>query len=218
MKKYIAFLIIIFTAVQLLGQNENTVSDRIAGAYGIDSFSKVKSIHYVFHVQKGEKNVQREWIWFPAEKNVIAGSGENAVKYNRDSFDRKDEKLSKIDRQFINDNYWLLFPFRLAWDKGVKVVEKGKAKAPVSGGILLQVNVEYDGGDGYTPNDIYELYLNDNFEIVEWVYRPGGNGKINKPASWSEPEEFNGIKISLSHQNKDGSFRLWFTDLDVKLK
>lgn len=217
MKKIaIVFLFVIFT-VQIKGQSGKDIAAKIAGAYGIDNFTKVKSIHYVFNVKKGLKGVRREWTWFPAEKIVIAGSYENAIKYNRKNFDKNDPKMKKLDHNFINDNYWLLFPFRLVWDTGVELVSKGKFRSPITKTECERVDAVYKN-EGYTPNDVYELYLNGNHEIIEWVYRPGGSKEKAKAVKWDEPEDFDGIKISTSHQNKDGSFRLWFTEIRIEFK
>lgn len=219
MKKYIIHLFLFFFASLLSGQGVNGVAEKIASAYGIANFGNVKSIQYTFNVQKGEKHISRVWKWFPEEKKVISGTGENKVEYNRNSFDKNDSKMKKLDHQFINDNYWLLFPFRLVWDKSVKVeVAEESAESPINGIKTMKIRASYIGNDGYTPNDIYELFVNENYNIVEWVYRPGGAVDKNYPATWSAPEDFGGIKISTRHENKDGSFKLWFSGIKVEMK
>ncbi len=215
MKIYKLFLLTFILGSVLFAQSSKGIAAKIAETYGIENFKNVKSIQYTFNVQKGEKKVSRTWKWFPHQKKVISGTG---VEYVRTSFNREDKELRKIDWQFINDNYWLLFPYHLQWDTGVEIEEKGDAVSPINNIKCSQINAVYKGDDGYTPNDIYELYLNSNFEIIEWVYRPGGSKDKVYPATWSSPEDFNGIKISLKHANKDGSFKLWFTDIKVELK
>ncbi|RMD48245.1 MAG: hypothetical protein D6830_07205 [Ignavibacteria bacterium] len=214
--KYKLILVVIFSlAASLLSQEKPKIIDDLARHYGIESFRDVNSIHYVFNVERGDRKISREWTWFPSEKKVIKGSGKDKVEYIRNTFDRKDENLLKIDNQFINDNYWLLFPFRLYWDSGVTITDEGESHAPISGEKCHKLVAAYNNSDGYTPGDIYEVFLDDQLNILEWNFLPGGDLSKTFSVKWSKPENFEGILISTDHSDKSGKFRLFFTEIIV---
>ncbi len=214
--KYKLILVVIFSlAASLLSQEKPKIIDDLARHYGIESFRDVNSIHYVFNVERGDRKISREWTWFPSEKKVIKGSGKDKVEYIRNTFDRKDENLLKIDNQFINDNYWLLFPFRLYWDSGVTITDEGENHAPISGEKCHKLVAAYNNSDGYTPGDIYEVFLDDQLNILEWNFLPGGDRSKTFSVKWSKPENFEGILISTDHSDKSGKFRLFFTEIIV---
>ncbi len=102
----------------------------LAQAYGVDSFTKVNSLEFVFHVQKGEKKVARHWKWFPKEKRVIAYGADGDVSYYQNS--KMTEKEKAIDAKFVNDSYWLLFPFQVKWDRSnLLTFVKEDVKTPI---------------------------------------------------------------------------------------
>jgi hypothetical protein len=64
----------------------------------------------------------------------------------------------EIDPGFVNDQYWLVFPFHVYWDAGADVQDRGMTKLPLGKGTGRHVVVKFAGG-GYTPGDTWELYL-----------------------------------------------------------
>ncbi|NIT13893.1 MAG: hypothetical protein GTN99_06550, partial [Candidatus Dadabacteria bacterium] len=59
--------------------------------------------------------------------------------------------------------------------------------------------VKYVNDAGYTPNDIYELYYDDDYIIKEWVYRKGGSAENPRAATWEQNSSHSGIIISENH-------------------
>ena len=110
-----------------------------------------------------------------------------------------DEKTKKIDAAFINDNYWLLFPFHLVWDKNVEFKDDGIKNYPISKGKGRCLIVTYSKQVGYTPGDAFELYLDKDNRIHEWIYRKAGSMKNPFPATWEGNKNFKGVIISTEH-------------------
>ena len=200
--------------------NDNTpLNIKVAKAYGIDSFSKIKKIDYTFNVNFNGKVFKRKWEWYPETKDITywgkdsSGKDEN-MSYNQNK--NMDEKTKKIDAKFINDNYWLLFPFHLVWDKNVDFKDEGLKNYPVSKGRGRCLVITYSRKVGYTPGDVFELYLDKDYKIHEWVYKAGGSEKNPFSATWEGNKNFNGITISTEHYGPGKKFKLWFSDINVE--
>ncbi len=214
------FLILFFISLLTL-QGGQPLKELVAEKYGLDNFSKVKSIDFTFNVKMGNKSVSRKWLWYP-KTNAVTFWGkykdgkELKYTYTRKKISEvKDPKTRWVDARFINDEYWLLFPFHLVWDTNVDVENAGIKKFPLSNEKGKCLIVKFSKNVGYTPGDIFELYIGKDNLIKQWVYRPGGSEKEKYPALWQDNKDFNGITISTMHNDPQGKFKLWFTDVKV---
>jgi hypothetical protein len=197
-----------------------TLRERIGNAYGVHYFSQVEQIQYMFNVKIGEKQIRRFWIWEPKLDRVTykGMDYQEAVTYYRHEIDTTAaSEFKKIDAWFINDNYWLLFPFRISWDTDLKIEDIGRQSLPLGGGKARCVVISFPASGGYTPGDVYELYLDDNSRILEWVYRRGGSEEPTRVTTWEDYRQAGPLVLALNHQAADDSFRLWFTDVGVKM-
>lgn len=182
---------------------------KIAEAYGLEAFPALTEIQFTFHAQLPDKKVERSWIWKPQIDEVTAV--DSKTTYKRSEMKEAEEA---IDAQFINDQYWLLFPLHLVWDKNKTLtLAEEKVPGPISGDPFHKLSVQY-GDVGYTPGDAYDLFYDDDFKVREWVYRKGGAEKATRISTWEDYENFEGVHISTNHQGPDG-FRVWFTGIEV---
>jgi hypothetical protein len=198
---------------------EAEIRQKVAEAYGIQSFGQIEQIRYTFNVQLGDKNVSRSWVWQPKMDEVTfkAGADKQPITYSRKKISAAaPENLKKIDGWFINDNYWLLFPIRAAWDNQAKVDDIGQKDLPMGEGKARCMIVSYPSEGGYTPGDVYELFLDDSFRITQWIYRKGGSTVPTRVATWEDHRQVGPLVLSLSHQGADKNFRVWFTKVAVK--
>ena len=194
---------------------------KVADAYGIQNFGQIEQMRYTFNVQAGDKNVSRTWIWQPKTDEVTFAAGSNAqpITYSRKKISATGpDNLKKIDGWFINDNYWLLFPIHLAWDRQAKCEDIGMAKLPLGEGKARCLVVTYPPEGGYTPGDVYELFLDDSFRVIQWVYRKGGSTVPTRIATWEDYRKVGPLLLSLNRQGADKNFRVWFKDVAVKIK
>ena len=201
-----------------LAQNESVTGEKIAQAYGIDGFDQIKELRYTFNAKLGATEIKRSWVWQPKENKVTlvkVGDDLKNVSYHRQDLDKDPEYLKEMDSWFINDQYWLVFPFHLVWDEGIRIEVGGESEnLPIGTGLTTKVIVTYPDTGGYTPGDVYDLYIDENYMILEWVYRRGGSEEPTRISTWEDNQKFGPIIISLDHKGPD-EFRVWFTDVAV---
>jgi hypothetical protein len=131
----------------------------VAEKYGVKEFDKIQELSYTFNVIIGDKTIVRKWKWEPKNKKVTYfedKKGKSEYAYHRDKLESGDKnKNLKVDKWFINDQYWLLFPFHLVWDDHVEITEREKNKSPIQKEYCRVLEIIYVDGKGYTPDDIY---------------------------------------------------------------
>lgn len=216
MKNKLLFLIVI-PVLALWSCNDPKVEDtlplKVAKAYGFENFDRVKSVAYTWNVQVNPETVRtRNWKWNIKDRTVFYSDADTSFTY---SLDLPKEELPAIDGGFINDKYWLMFPFQLVWDTGYTYTIMENISAPISGQPSTQLTILYNQEDGYTPGDAYDLFLDENFLIKEWVFRRG-NGLEGRAITWENEKEFKGLKFATEHKNADGIKFIWFTGIEVE--
>ncbi len=210
-------LAVLLALPTLHAQDASTTAQAVAQAYGIDSWPTVERVAFTFNVDAPGKKVTRAWLWEPREERVTLTDPAGAsTSYQRGDVGT-DPALTTIDQQFINDSYWLVFPFHLVWDTGATLTEKsGPLPLPIGDGDAAKsLTIQYSNDVGYTPGDAYDLYLDPNNEVLAWTFRKGGAKEVSLATSWSKPTAFDPIRISTDHEGKDG-FRIFFTDVSVE--
>lgn len=198
----------------------------IAQAYGIDGWSQIERIDFTFNVQRPGRAepMSRQWSWWPNDTAVrLEKEGQEPIEYRRNELPRmrlpSDHPIIQADRQFINDSYWLLFPFQIVWSNP-EVSYEGEAPLPMGDTDAPKITVQYPEEGGYTPGDAYDLYLDENHRIQQWVFRRGGKPD-GSAMTWSQHRQLGPIVVSLEHEgpaNAQGErFRLWFSDVRAEL-
>jgi hypothetical protein len=205
--KFLIFLIS-FSIIAVMA-SANETAHLIAKNYCIENWDEIESITYTFNVKSPRAEFGRAWTWYPKEDKVHSHADD--VTYTRG--EGMDEK---IDKNFINDVFWLLFPFQIVWDPSLTFEEEANVKDPISGATVQKLKVIDNREDGYTPGDAYELFYDKNYNLTAWNFIRGGEGE-GRPTVWKGNQEFNGITISTEHRNPEG-MGLWFSDIEVKLK
>jgi len=191
---------------------EASLPMKVALAYGFDQFDRLNSIAYTWNVQvDSARVVTRDWKWNIKGRTVYYADADTSYTY---SLDLPADEMPPADKGFINDKYWLMYPFQLVWDEGYTYTVEEDVPAPISGNISTKMIVVYNDEDGYTPGDAYDLYLDENFMIREWVFRRG-NGPDGRPFTWENEKEFQGVKFATEHKNADGIRFIWFTNIRV---
>jgi hypothetical protein len=190
-----------------------TVPEQIAVAHGLKNFDDVKEIQFTFNVRVGDSiRTSRAWNWKPQTNEIRLTQGDISQSYTRtDSIAEEDKD---IDQKFINDSYWLLFPFHMVWSDP-EISEEKSGIAPISKKEMTYLEVSYKGEGGYTPGDTYVIYYRDDLLIEEWIYK-SADGKREMPTTWENYEDFEGLKIAKSHESPDGSFEIFFSDIEVE--
>jgi len=203
-------------------------AEKMAKAYGLDSWGQIEAIRYTFNIDLAafRLKLSRSWVWEPKTGQVTYEGKDKAgnpvkVTYSRSQLSSQPENVQKeIDPGFVNDQYWLLIPFHACWDSGATVEDKGMQKLPLGGGTAKLVSVKYPSGGGYTPGDTWDLYLGPDNRVKQMAFHHGGNAKPSVViATWAGYKKAGPLLISTDHRGTaDGKpLHLTFTDVAVKL-
>jgi len=199
------------------------IRHKIADAYGVHSFHTVERVSFTFNGKSGEQGTRRTWMWWPQEGRVRYDGGTwndgNPIEYRTADLEgQPSEDVVAADQRFINDSYWLAFPFHVEWDIAATVTDEGMAPLPIGEGTARKVVVAYPETGGYTPGDIYELYVSEDYRVLQWVFRPGGSETERYPRTWENELRFGNVSFATEHAGPDGDVRLWFTDIAVEFR
>ena len=193
----------------------NSIGDQIALANGIKNFEKAGLLEFTFNVQRDTAAPSsRHWQWFPKTNEAVFITDSTTTRFKRT--DTTTQELKKLNARFTNDEYWLLYPLHLGWDNGYELKDSGMKSAPISGKSLRKLIIKYNATDGFTPGDMYDLYIDQNQHIQEWIFHKTGAPAPSLITSWENYKDFDGLQIAQNHTSKDGKFRLWFTGIQIK--
>lgn len=198
----------------------DSLATKVAERYGLSNFPKVKSIHYVFNVLHDGKNMSREWTWFPQADSVIykgpdaGGLPIQAAYSRRNTYSMAAANVVAVDKMFMNDQYWFLFPLHLRWDKDLKLevaaVEQGTGKDEA-----YKLTAMYPATGGYTPGDAYDIFVANDGTIKRWIFRRGNAPKPTVEAIWAVPVKKGDLNVSLERPGAKPGFKVWFTGVEV---
>ncbi len=206
-------------------QKRPPIAENIAKAYGLDSWGQIEQIRYTFNIDIPGIKVSRTWTWEPKADRVTYEGKDKAgspvkVTYLRSQLSTQPDNVKKeIEPGFVNDQYWLIFPFHAYWD-GANVEDLGMHKLPLGKSSAERVVVKYSGEGGYTPGDTWELYVGPDNRVQEFIYHRGGSTKPKTVvATWAGYKKAGPLLVSTEHRGTaDGKpLRLFFSDVSVKL-
>ena len=218
---------VLILAATSWAQQRPPILEKIAKTYGLDSFGQIDAIRYTFNLQFPGVNVSRSWVWEP-KTNKVSYEGKDKdgkpvkVTYMRSELSSQPDAVKNdVDPGFINDNYWLLFPFHAYWDTSAAVTDGGMHKLPMGKGSAERVVVKYPSeAGGYTPGDTWELYVGPDNRVKEFIYHRGGPKKPSAVvATWAGYKKAGPLLISTDHHGTaDGKpLHLFLSDVSVKL-
>lgn len=203
------------TTAQAEESKTDPLALQVANAYGFEHWNEVQEIRYTFNVKTANRETARHWTWRPKDDTVtLEEEGKPTIMFKRSELDENtSEEVINADKRFINDSYWLLYPYQLVWSSPA-ITDEGRQPLPIGEGEARKLITQYPDEGGYTPGDAYDLYLDDNNLITHWVFRRGG-GEKGSPMTWENNIDLGPIKLCTNHYNPDKSFRLWFNGLSV---
>lgn len=194
-----------------VSEQEMSVVEKLAHASGYENWKNIEELKFTFNVND---RPGRTWIWLPKTNEVTAISAGDTLTYNRNDMD---STAYAMNGKFINDKYWLMAPINILWDEKSTTTEHATGvEAPISKQTMQKLTVTYNQEDGYTPGDAYDFYFDDDFTVKEWVFRRGNQAEPSMITTWEDYTDVGGLQLSQMHKNEDGSFKLFFTDLEAK--
>jgi len=190
-------------------QQRAPILEDIAKTYGLDSWDKIEAIRYTWNGEiPGLIKLSHVWEWEPKTGKVsFEGKGKDGkpvkVTYDSSQLASQSEQVkNEIEPAFVNDNYWLLFPFHAYWDKSATVTDEGMKKLPIGTGSATLVSVKYPPeAGGFTPGDTWDLYVGKDHRVQALVFHHGGNAKPSLVvASWTGYKKAGPLLFSTEHR------------------
>jgi hypothetical protein len=230
----IRFLVVsmLVLAATAWAQTLPPTAEQMAKTYGLDAFGQIEAIRYTFNLEVGALQLSRAWVWDLKTDRVSYAGKDQAGQPVKATYVRSELSSQpavvkdEVDPAFINDQYWLLFPFHVVWDSGgngAQVEDTGRHKLPLGEGSAERVVVKYPSEGGYAPGDTWELYVGADHRVEEFIYHGGGPGIQQRPrlliATWAGYKQAGPLLISTDHRGTaDGQpMRVFFSDVAVKL-
>ena len=207
-------------------QTRPPIVEEMAKAYGLDSFGQIERIRYTFNADFPGVKRSRTWVWEPKAGRVSYEGKDKAgkrvsVTYLRSQLSSQDAVVKdEIDPGFVNDQYWLIFPFHQFQDSGAKVEDAGMQKLPLGKGSAEKVVVTYPSDSGYTPGDTWTLFVGTDKRVKEFIFHRGGSVKPTViVATWADDKKAGPLLVSTDHRGTaDGKpARFFFSDVAVML-
>jgi hypothetical protein len=207
-------------------QQRPPIVDQMAKTYGLDSFGKIEAIRFTFNAELPGVNLSRSWEWNPKTDTVSYEGKDKEGKPVKATYQRaqlgsqSDAVKNEIEPAFVNDQYWLLFPFHVVWDGSAAVTDEGKQKLPVGDGSAERVVVKYPSEGGYSQGDTWELYVGADKRVEEFIFHRGGDRKPSVViATWADYKKAGPLLISMDHRGTaDGKpVRISLSDVSVKV-
>jgi hypothetical protein len=207
-------------------QTRPPIVEKLAKTYGLDSFNQIDAIRYTFNLQLPGFNLSRSWTWEPKSGQVTYEGKDKSgkpvkVTYLRSQLSSQPADVKEnVEPGFVNDNYWLIFPFHVYWDTSATVTDESMQKLPLGKGSAEKVTVKYPSDVGYTPGDTWELYVGKDNRVEYLVFHHGGDKKpAVVTATWTGYKKAGPLLISTEHRGTaDGKpLHLWFSNVSVKL-
>jgi hypothetical protein len=211
-----------------LAAQQRAPIEEIAKTYGLDSFNQVEAIRYTWNGEiPGLFKLSRTWEWEPKTGKITFQGKDKAGKPVKVSYmsselsTQSDTVKNEVEPAFVNDNYWLLFPFHADWDTSTSITLMPSQKMPVGSGLAELVSVKYPAeAGGYTPGDTWDLYVGKDHRIHAMVYHRGGPTKPSLvTASWTGYKKAGPLLISTEHRGTaDGKpLHIFISGVSVKL-
>lgn len=209
-------------------QQRAPILEKVAKTYGLDSWDRIEAIRYTWNADiPGLFKASHVWEWEPKTGKISYEGKDKDGKPVKVSYDssqlgsQSDQVKNEVEPAFVNDNYWLLFPFHAYWDTSAAVTDQGRKKLPTGAGSATLVSVKYPAeAGGYTPGDTWDLYVGKNNRVEAMAYHRGGPKKPSLVvASWTGYKKAGPLLISTEHRgNADGKpLHIFITNVAVKL-
>ncbi len=208
MIRLLAFGVLVLAATSW-AQNRPPILEQVAKTYGLDSFGQIEAIRYTWNGEiTGLFKTARKWEWEPKTGKVsFEGKDKEGkpvkVTYLRSELSSQPDNVkNEVDPGFLNDNYWLLFPFHAYWDTSATVTDEGMKKLPAGNGSADLVSVKYGAElGGYTPGDTWDLYIGKDNRVQYLVFHHGGDKKPSLvKATWAGYKKAGPLLISTEHR------------------
>ena len=112
------------------------IAEQLAKTYGLDSFGQIEAIRYSWNGQLPGVNISHSWVWETKSGQVSYEGKDKQGKpvkatYLRSQLNSQPANVKdEIEPAFVNDQYWLVFPFHVYWDSSADVQDLACKSCP----------------------------------------------------------------------------------------
>jgi hypothetical protein len=222
----LAFGVLLTLPVTSIAQQRPPIAEEVAKTFGSESFGQIEAIRYTFNAQFPGVNLSRSWEWRP-KTDTVSYEGKDKdgkpikVTYQRSQLgSQSDVVKNEVDPSFVNDQYWLLFPFHMVWDGSPTVTDDGMQKLPLAKASARRIVVKYPSDGGYTPGDTWTLYVGADKRVREFEYQRGSSKKPGVViATWAGYKKAGPLLVSTDHRGTaDGQLlHIYFSNVAVQV-
>lgn len=172
---------------------ERTPGQKLASVVGAASAlpfwqNRVRKVRFSWvHVPSKRK---RTYAWDLTAGTVTVDDGKQTVEVPTAGWARPEDAPSKAalaaHKKWVNDSFWAMAGLRIGTDAGVTFKALGERQVPGYRALGKRdaLEVRYGKQGGYTPGDVYVLYLGDDGLPVAWAFHRGGVTKPTLVTSW----------------------------------
>ena len=226
MVRPLAFGVLLLLSPTVAAPQKAPLAQDVAKTFGLDSFGQIEAVRYTFNIQVPGLNLSRSWEWHPKTETVsYEGKDKDGkpvkVTYQRSQLSSQNDMVkNEVDPGFVNDNYWLVFPFHVMWDNSPTVTDEGMQKLPIAKTSAQRLVVKYPSDGGYTPGDTWTLYVGPDKRVREFEYHRGGDKKPSVViTTWAGYKKAGPLLVSTEHRGTaDGKpAHIYFTNVAVQL-
>lgn len=187
------------------------IVDTIAAKAGMSDLSLCKEIRFTYSARSSEGSVRHQWQWFPGTDDVIytgkdPSGKKGTVTYSRKALAdlRKEAQVHIVDAWFVNDIYWLLFPYFLKTDPQKRMTRNSSAVMPLSGKWATGITVEYYKPDVRRPGSKFDIFVDSSYQIQEWVVYPYESNRAIAANKWVNYRRAGPFTLSFDRLSKNG--------------
>ena len=187
------------------------IIDSIAHVAGMSDLSSIKEIGFTYYAKSSSGKVRRRWQWFPKTDDVIFTGKDPSGKKGTITYSRKTladtpkgALVHTVDAWFVNDIYWLLFPYFLKNDPLKRAVRKNSVVMPLSGKWATGITVEYYKPDPRRPGGKFKLFVDTAYHIREWVVYPYESHRAVTANKWVNYRKADPFIVSFSRTTRKG--------------
>src|SRR3989442_4280060 len=169
-------------------QKRPPILEQLAKTYGLDSYGQIEAIRYTWNGEiPGVFKLAHAWEWEPKTGKISyegkdkEGKPVKVTYISSELSSQSDTVKNEVEPAFVNDNYWLLFPFHAYWDTSATVTDKGMQKLPMGNGSAELVSVKYPAeAGGFTTGATLESYVGKNYRIQPVCHPRGWAPKTSR--------------------------------------
>lgn len=209
---FVPILVFVFLFPSTLAAQgiSKTLENSIIEAHGTAQWSGVERVKFTFtHAPSG---TSRTHDWNRKAGSVTVSVDGKEITIPTHSNTLEGEKL-EAHKAFINDTYWLLFEHFMVRDTATRSFERA-AQLPGAEGPVDALRIAYPSTGGYTPGDVYVLYLKDG-QAKAWAYHPSGSDSprlVTTRAGW---KEFEGLRVPTVFDTMDGERFITLSEVEI---